>query len=108
MNFVLDEFYNDLMALILEHGLKASQIWNLDETGIDRAGAKSKVAVAADAKDAPGVIQVTKEHISIVTAVCANGDKMPPLFIFKGIEGSKSTVTPLSGCPEDWMWTKTG
>lgn len=104
----LNKFYDDLQQLILDHNLHADQIFNLDETGVDRPGAKSHVAVSADAKEAPGVIDTSKEHITIVACVCADGSKMPPFFLFKGAEGSESRVSLLNRCPADWMWAQTG
>lgn len=103
----LNLFYDDLTMLIRDNNLSASQIWNMDETGIDRAGGREKVAGPATAKTAPGVVDATKEHFTLVTTVCADGRRLPPYFIFKGKEGSLNKRTLLADCPEDWMWSNT-
>ncbi len=94
----LDVFYQLLSAKIDELKLDASRVWNADESGLDRLGTgKGQVAVPVGMKH-PEVLQSDwKEHVSIMTAIRADGKAMVPMFIFLGTEGVRQKSNFLEG-----------
>lgn len=93
----MDSFYK-LLGEKIDELKDASRIWNADETGLDRLGSgKGLVAVPAGLKQ-PEVLQSDwKEHVSVMTAIRADGLALVPMFIFLGTEGVRQKVNFLEG-----------
>lgn len=105
----INSYFDALEAQIKTHGLTADRIFNLDETGIDRLAASGgQVAVSAEQRATQAICTDFRQHVSVVTCVCGDGSVIPPLFIFKGVEGLPPRKDWLKGSPEGSQYTQTG
>ncbi len=95
---LLGEQIDELKKVLPPEVDVATRIWNADETGLDRLGSgKGQVAVPVDMKQ-PDILQSDwKEHVSVMTAIRADGLPMVPMFIFLGTEGVRQKFDYLAG-----------
>jgi Tc5 transposase DNA-binding domain/helix-turn-helix, Psq domain len=93
---VVNDFYQKLVAELVENGIPAENIFNADEKGIV-CGEEERVKVFVDRKhQSPRKIaQLNRELTTIIECVCANGTAMSPMIIFKGVRMSSLW------CPQD-------
>lgn len=76
-------FFDKLAEVMDKYGFTASQIWNVDETGVSTVLKPSKI-VAAKGKRNVGAMTSGERgtNVTVVTAVSASGNTVPPLFVF--------------------------
>jgi transposase-like protein len=77
----LDQWYDQLRKLIEDHHITVDMIFNLDDTGIDRPGGKAKVVFPAGELGS-AILDDFRDHVSILSAVGADGKRFPPTYIF--------------------------
>jgi hypothetical protein len=105
----LDSFYALLQELVVTHKLQPDQIWNADESGFSRLGVgKGKVAVPAGARAPPALASDWEQHVTLMAAIRADGLCMPPMLIFKGVEGVVPRDNWLAGTPDGTLYSQTG
>lgn len=95
----LDGFYNLLFTILDDYRVIPALLWGCDETGICRARADQQFVVAPDG--ATRVKQTgteTGEHVTLLGAVSAIGDRMPP-FVLRPGQGKRKTHNYLEGAP---------
>lgn len=64
-------------------GFKASDIWNVDETGITTVQKPSKIVAKKGVKQVGAITSGERGVlVTLTVAVCANGNSIPPMFIF--------------------------
>lgn len=87
-------------------------IWNLDETNFCSDPSKTKIVGKKGAKATRTTSTSGRENTSVLFACNANGDKAPPLIIFKGKqiwthivppEGKGFPGTTYAATPNGWM-----
>ncbi|KAE8745692.1 hypothetical protein FOCC_FOCC007576 [Frankliniella occidentalis] len=86
--FLVYEFYDLLESTVNELGIQADSLsqhlFNLDEVGVSHDPSKTKMVGGAEQKGLHRTIQGSgKENTTVMATVCANGELLPPLFIFK-------------------------
>jgi hypothetical protein len=85
----IQSFYVELNRVRNLYSIRDDMVFNLDETGVSRLGEDdSKVLVDKDS-DAVRITLEFRQHVSVVLCVNAQGVAMPPLFLYKGVEGLK-------------------
>jgi hypothetical protein len=105
---MLNTFYADLQWLINTNKLSGDRIFNMDETGLESLGGKSRVAVGPD-NDSTAALHEASKHITLIACVNATGTiRMPPTFLFTGVEGRAARTNPLPGCRSGWTYAQTG
>lgn len=84
--FVVNEYFTLLEKVLNDLQLNEcpQQIWNLDETGLSMDPSKTKVVGAKGVACSRVTSGPGRENITILSAVSANGEKAPPLIVFKG------------------------
>ena len=81
---VMEKHFDRLEALVEEHHYSVSEIWNADETSGCILGKELKVLAP---KGSSRVVSRSTEGgvtTTLMVAVSADGEKMPPFFIFQG------------------------
>jgi hypothetical protein len=91
---VTDQWFASLASTLVSLGLmvdgrvsedKRSRIINIDETGVERLDAKHlRVVVPAHKEGALALFKQPNDHVTLVGAVDASGERLPPFFIIKG------------------------
>lgn len=79
----VDDFFNKLAAVRDKFGFTASEIWNLDETGLTTVQRLGKIVAQKGIKQVGGI--TSSERGVLVTmciAVNAIGNHVPPMFLF--------------------------
>lgn len=108
----LDSWYERLWAVIQEHSIKPEDIWNLDETGLEQKGGRERVLVAAGARHAKATLTELREHVTILSCIRSNGQRLPPLWLFKGKEGAdvsaRTKRNVMTGCEKGATYARTG
>ena len=76
-------FYDKLGEVMDIYKFSASQIWNVDETGVSTVVRPSEI-VAGKGKRNVGVMTSGERgtNVTVVTAVSASGNTAPPMFVF--------------------------
>ena len=84
---ILTIWYNEFEAFLKEHGLldKAHCIWNADEAGFPLCSTSGKVLSVRGCKNVYSITADTKEQITILCAISASGEVIPPMHIFPGM-----------------------
>ncbi|KAJ3510357.1 hypothetical protein NLJ89_g4727 [Agrocybe chaxingu] len=79
------EFYDEYETVCKEYNIKDKNKYNIDEKGcLCGIGAKVKVLISSDQKDAKLLEDGDRENITIVECVCADGTMIRPTVIFQG------------------------
>lgn len=99
----VNQFYDNLQSLYDEYKFKPSQIFNMDESGINTVQKKIPKVITIKGKKLVGKI-VSAERAQTITLVCAmsaTGSYVPPAFIFprKRIKGYL-----LNNAPSGSIW----
>ena len=82
---ILQDFYSKLGRLIRRHGLKAFQIFNMDEKGfLMGLAAKAKVLCRRGRRNPRVTHDGKRELVTVVETVCANGMALKPFVINRG------------------------
>lgn len=76
-------FFDKLAEVMDKYGFSASNIWNVDETGVSTVLKPNKI-VAAKGKRNVGAMTSGERgnNVTVVTAVSAYGNTVPPMFVF--------------------------
>ena len=78
-------FYELLMEIVAQHSIKPSNIYNMDEKGVQlRVGGRTRVLVDRNQRTVHLVENGSWELVTIIETVCADGTALPPSIIFKG------------------------
>lgn len=84
--FVIQNYFDLLEQTLIDLGLhdKPQQIYNIDETNFCLDPSKSKVVGQKNVPSARITSGPGRENITVLMGGNANGDKLPPLVVFKG------------------------
>jgi len=83
---ILQQWYVEFEQFLITHDLKdkAARIWNADEAGFPLCPSTGKVIAMRNARCVYGVTGDSKEQITVLCAVSAAGDVIPPMHVFAG------------------------
>lgn len=83
----VDSFFNQLTKLYETYHFTPKRIFNLDEKGFDGEGqSRKRYVVRANTKHVNNIYAGFREHWTVQAIVNADGQKLPPCFVFKGKE----------------------
>jgi len=87
---VVQEFYDLLLEEVVGHHIPPKNIFNMDKKGIV-CGQDEYVKVWVDRKQKNSVTIAEKERklTTVIECVCADGQSIQPMIIFKGVRQSK-------------------
>lgn len=103
----LTTHFATLEKIISKYNIDAARIWNCDETGATPGrDANGKAHNEAGGRDAKVGNFVNTSHVTMLPSGSADGDQIPPMFIFKGrrlssrveIIGGKRIVETYNDC----------
>ena len=95
----LQDFYDLLFSILEEYNVIPELLWGCDETGICRARAEGQfVIVPEGVSTVKQVGTETTEHVTLLGAVSAVGDRMPPFLLRPG-QGKRKTSNYLEDAP---------
>ncbi|VDC07874.1 unnamed protein product [Peniophora sp. CBMAI 1063] len=81
----VDNYFKLLRETIDEFGIIPSNIYNMDEKGVQLGVAnKERALVDRDQATVYKIEQGSKEMVTMIETVCADGSNLPPMAIFKG------------------------
>ncbi|RFN50199.1 fot5 transposase [Fusarium flagelliforme] len=88
---------------IAKYGIRSDDIWNFDETGfIMGMISTGKVVTSAERRGRPKSVQPgNREWVTVIEAVSAEGQSIPPFIIVKGKRHLRSWYEE-SNLPTDW------
>lgn len=95
----LGNYFNDLSNIVKTLNLEKSlsRIWNMDETECQLEHTPVAVCASKGSKNVPGVVSNSRESVTILPCINANGQHMSPMMIVRG-----KTEKSLNGFnPED-------
>jgi hypothetical protein len=89
----LTKWFEDLQSVIIKHGIKLGNLYNMDESGV----------AISDIEASQHIINTTirqrfqakpgrQEWVTAIECICADGSSIPPLIIFKGVNLSRQWV----------------
>jgi hypothetical protein len=109
----LNAWYDRLGWIINHYGIRQDDIFNLDETGLDKGlGGNEPVAVGVGSGRAVKIGSELSQHVTILSTIRSNGAALPPFYIFRGKEGAdvnrKWDYDPLKGAPAGSCMARTG
>ncbi|CAG2187086.1 unnamed protein product [Mytilus edulis] len=81
---VVSNSFVEIGQVITENNLQSDVIWNADETGKGFEHNPFNVVARKGAKNIPGRTGNSRENITILAYVNAQGEKLPPLCVVKG------------------------
>jgi hypothetical protein len=80
------EYFNILIELITKYNIIPSNIYNMDEKGVQLGiGKRTLVLVDRDQKTIQHLENGDRELVTIIETVCADGSSVPPSVIFKAL-----------------------
>lgn len=84
---ILATWYREFKCFLEERGLlnKGAQIWNADEAGFPLCATSGKVLSIRGCKNVCSITADTKEQITVLCAISASGEVIPPMHIFPGM-----------------------
>jgi len=110
-------YFQVLKRVVEEHGLniKAHQIWNMDESGVQLEHKTGKVIARKGTKYLQSSTSGNRETITVFATVNADGMSLPPHFVIKSknVKSLKSFQTENAPPGSTWSvsdsgWTKQG
>jgi DNA-directed RNA polymerase subunit RPC12/RpoP len=103
----VERYFVDLHKLLTENKLhnKPSHIFNMDETGIQLEHAPTSVLARKGMKAVPGRVSNSRENITVVACVSADGKTLPPLVIAKGKTNRSLAQFQRQDAPEGSIFT---
>jgi hypothetical protein len=109
----LNAWYDRLRWIMEFHKIRETDVFNLDETGLDREiGGTESVAVGAGSGRATKVCSDMAQHVTVLSTIRSNGGALPPFFLFRGKEGASVRTRweydPLDGCTPGSQFARTG
>ena len=87
LNVVLSIWYMEFKKFLEEQYLlnNAMHIWNADEAGFPLCATSGKVLTIRGCKNVYAITADTKEQITILCAVSASREAIPPMHMFSGV-----------------------
>ena len=83
--FAVDEFFNTLTDVIQEYNITPGNIYNMDEKGIQlRICARITAMIDPDQKTVYSVEDGSRELVTVIAWICADGSAIHPPVIFQG------------------------
>ncbi|CAC5404099.1 SF1 [Mytilus coruscus] len=76
---VVTKYFEDLEKVITDNHLKAAHIWNMDETGKQFEHNPTNVCARKGSWNVPGRTSNSRENVTILASVNAEGNVMPPI-----------------------------
>lgn len=81
----VNHWYNLLGAQLKLHNFRRELIFGMDETGCPLGGGqKTRVIAPTDEKIQHAQRDGSKENVTVICCICADGSNVPPVIIFKG------------------------
>ena len=82
----VEGFYDILGAVVKEFGIKPENTWNMDEKGVQLGiGVKVAAIIDQDRSTVYSIEDGNHELVTIIEAVCADGEALVPSVIFQGV-----------------------
>lgn len=85
------QFFNSLIAVIIQERLDSKRIYNVDETGFAQRS-KNKVIAFTGSKNVWTSTAEANFHLTIVACGSVNGDVVPPVFVVPGQRLNKDVM----------------
>ena len=80
-------FFNKLATVMDREKFQAGDVWNLDETGVATVQKPRSVVATKDLKQTGSITSSKREElVTMCVAVNANGNTVPPMFIFPRVK----------------------
>jgi hypothetical protein len=84
---VVQRFYDILQDLVNTYEIPYENIYNMDEKGILLGvGKKVKVLVDRNQQTIKRIEDGSRELVTVLETICADGTALPPSFVFKGVK----------------------
>lgn len=81
----VDHYFDLLDETLRKHDIKPHNLYGFDESGYPLGGAKKTRVVAPVGKRAAKTQRGgSKENVTVMATICADGTNVPPVVIFKG------------------------
>jgi len=110
----LQQTYDILEELRTKFDIPPGDIWNFDECGFDRAVGEKEKLIGSPNMARIQFFQKFSAHVTIGTAINADGARMDPFYIFKGSpnsshdkEAAEGMLAGLGGDRPGICWTST-
>ena len=89
----VQRFYTNLESLYTQYHYEAQSIWNIDESGIQaNRNGYTKVFATRGTRNVQVVVPNEREHITILSAISADGGTVPNMYVFKGARARKRYI----------------
>lgn len=102
---VVSNYFSELLHLISHHSLTPDLIWNMDETGKQFEHRPTTVVARKGVKSLPGRTGNSKENVTILACVNAQGGALPPMCIAKGKTPRCLESFATMDSPPGTLWT---
>lgn len=80
----IDSFFIVLKKFLEVYGFEPSHIWNIDEKPFIIGDTRTRTLDIKGTKSVHVKASDSRKHVTLVSAICANGTAAPPAFISKG------------------------
>jgi hypothetical protein len=98
---VIKEWFKVLQQTIEEENISWGNVYNADESGFGIGKKRAtRVIIDVNVKKAYQAELGRQEWVTVMECICADGNFIPPLIIFKGINLCKDWIG--SNVPDDW------
>ncbi|RFN45100.1 hypothetical protein FIE12Z_10660 [Fusarium flagelliforme] len=103
---IIRNWFRLIENTIMKYGIQPDDIWNFDETGFIMGKIQpKKVVTTAERRGRPKLVQPgNREWVTVIEAVSAEGQSIPPFIIVKGKKHLRSWYEG-STLPVDWAIT---
>ena len=102
---VVSNYFSDLIRIISENELSPDVIWNSDETGKQFEHKPTTVVARKGARAVPGRTGNSRENVTILACVNAQGTSLPPMCIVKGKTQRSLESFATLDAPPGTQWT---
>ncbi|KAL8578093.1 hypothetical protein ACOMHN_055413 [Nucella lapillus] len=102
---VVTQYFSELGELMSQLNVKAQNIWNCDETGLQFQHRPSKIMAAKGARMASARAANDKQSLTIMATISAAGEAMPPMLVAKGKMVKSLHAFATFDAPADAVWT---
>ena len=102
----INNYFHGVAELFQEYNFseRPNLVWNADETGISFSHTPSRVVARAGCS-IPGRVANSRESLTMLPCMNANGVAMPPMFIIKGKTKRSLAGFQSADCPQDSVFT---
>jgi len=108
----VNKYFSALKSVLDEQNLhvKPNAIWNMDETGLQLDHKPTKIVAAKGSRHLHTCTSGNREMVTIIAAVNAAGDSIPPHVIVKGKTKRSLYSLQTENAPEGatWSWSDSG